>query len=241
MKFARAAWSACILSAACGCLTGCDSPIGSQATQAVESYVSWTPEAIEKDPKGYLRHMLQECDRVKSEIEARRITLRKEESKLRAELAHAESSAQRLQEQLDTYKEAYRTAESSEAWPANVNGLKLSQAELRTLVLDKSRDAEEAKSHLTENPDKIVRIENRLADLDAKESQVDDAKVKTRNKLDAVAEGEVYASVEEIEVALTDLDAAPDSVDDGTPAITTADVEGAAKPRQAEFEAIMAE
>lgn len=241
MKLVRTVRSLAILSVTCCCFVGCDSPIGSQATQAVESYVSWTPEAIEKDPKGYLRHMLEECDRTKHEIEARRITLRKEKSKLQAELAQAEGSAQRLQEQLDSYKEAYRAAENDDAWPANVNGLKLAQAELRKLVLDKNRDAEEAKSHLSANPDKIARIDNRLADLDAKEHQVDDAKVKTREKLDAVAEGEVYESVEEIEIALTELDAAPDSVDDGAPAITTADVEGAALPRQSEFDAIMAD
>lgn len=231
----------CILFAGCCALVGCDTPIGSQANEAIAPYVSWTPEAIEKDPKGYLRHVIAECERTKSDIEARRIVLRKEKSKLQSELAAAQSGVQRLEEQLASYKEAYRSADESGSWPASANGLKLSESELRKVVMDKHRETEEARTALTSNPEKIARIDNRLADLDLKENQVDDAKVKASEKLEKVAEGEVYASVEEIEIALSDLDAASDAVGEGAPEITLSDVEGAADPKQAEFDAIMAD
>jgi len=224
------------------CFTGCDTPLGSRLQEIPDEIGMgrWTEDMIRKYPEQYLKHVMGQCDETANKIEENRITYRREKSKLESQLASATGNLERYQQQLEAYKEAYRTAEESGQWPTVVNGgPKLSQRELRTVIVDKNQQVDKTKEEIDRNPELIRRLDNRLADLDVKEHQVRQAKAKAEKKLEDLRLGQVFESVEDIQIKLDELAAAPDSLGDVKPEVALEDVETPVDPVQSEFDAIM--
>ncbi len=155
-------------------------PFRTKVNTLFASATTWTDENIAKDPEGYLRWTLAEFDRMEEELRGRQVNLRTQLNSLERRREVDARQAPLVKEKLEELKAAYRLANDTQQWPADIGGLHVDEDELRQLILEADerhgRYAENARAYdvaVARTQSDLARVENVLGDLRERRSEVD--------------------------------------------------------------------
>ncbi len=155
-------------------------PFRTKVNTLFASATTWTDENIAKDPEGYLRWTLAEFDRMEEELRGRQVNLRTQLNSLERRREVDARQAPLVKEKLEELKAAYRLANDTQQWPADIGGLRVDEDELRQLILEADerhgRYAENARAYdvaVARTQSDLARVENVLGDLRERRSEVD--------------------------------------------------------------------
>ncbi|MCC5807918.1 MAG: hypothetical protein JJU00_16445 [Opitutales bacterium] len=155
-------------------------PFRTKVNSFFESATTWTDTNIAKDPEGYLRWTLAEFDRMEDELRGRQVNLRTQLNSLERRREVDARQAPLVEEKLEELKEAYRLANDTGQWPADLGGLRVNEDELRQLILEaderRARYSENARVYdvaVTRTQNDLTRVDSVLRDLRERRSEVD--------------------------------------------------------------------
>lgn len=105
----------------------------------------WSPEAIQKDPLGFIQEQIRDCDQLKAKIEAQKISLTRLGKQSARTIEESDGTVARYTAFLAAAKKAYKEAEAADKWPAVVNGFELDEDALSDRIADALERIELAK------------------------------------------------------------------------------------------------
>ena len=105
----------------------------------------WSPEAIQRDPYGFIQDQIRDCDKLKAKIESQRIALTRLGKQSVRTIEEADGTTNRYTAFLAVAKKAYKEAEASDKWPTVVNGFELDEEALSDRIADALERIELAK------------------------------------------------------------------------------------------------
>jgi len=164
-----------------------DSPTvvrNAEIREAIRQDSTWTAENIQKNPYLFLQDQIVACDRLKSKIEAQRISLIQMEKKANRTADDAAAMIKRYTTFLDAAKEAYKGAEEKKSWPVTVNGYQMDEDELSDKIADALERFELAQKEQTTSKAIAKKVEIRKGVLKTKSREL----VSLRRKLVQQAE-----------------------------------------------------
>lgn len=105
----------------------------------------WSPEAIQRDPYGFIQDQILDCDKLKAKIESQKISLTRLGKQSARTIEEADGTTKRYTDFLAVAKKAYKEAEEADKWPAIVNGFELDEEALADRIADALERLELAK------------------------------------------------------------------------------------------------
>lgn len=158
----------------------------------------WPADAIQKDPAGFIREQLADCDRLKAKIEAQKIALTRLGKQAARTVEESDGMIARYTAFLGKAKAAYKAAEASDSWPATVDGFKLGEEELSDRIADALERIELAKKD-RESAEKIVqKTEVRLRVVKAKTRELASLRLKLVQQSEQVRMNQAFARMEDL-------------------------------------------
>lgn len=135
----------------------------------------WSPEAVQRDPFGFIQDQIRDCDKLKAKIESQKIALTRLGKQSARTVEESDGTIARYTTFLAAAKKAYKDAEAANKWPAVVNGFELDEDALSDRIADalerielakKDREAAEALSKKVEIRQRALKAKSReLASL----------------------------------------------------------------------------
>ena len=105
----------------------------------------WSPEAIQRDPYGFIQDQISDCDKLKAKIESQKIALTRLGKQAARTIEESDGMVARYTAFLAAAKKAYKEAEAADKWPAVVNGFELDEEALTDRIADALERIELAK------------------------------------------------------------------------------------------------
>ncbi len=105
----------------------------------------WSPEAIQRDPYGFIQDQIRDCDKLKAKIESQKIALTRLGKQAARTIEESDGTTNRYVTFLAVAKKAYKEAEAAGKWPAVVNGFELDEEALSDRIADALERIELAK------------------------------------------------------------------------------------------------
>ena len=96
----------------------------------------WSPEAIQRDPYGFIQDQISDCDKLKAKIESQKIALTRLGKQAARTIEESDGMVARYTAFLAAAKKAYKEAEAADKWPAVVNGFELDEEALTDRIAD---------------------------------------------------------------------------------------------------------
>lgn len=96
----------------------------------------WTDEDIQKNPYRFVQDQIRFCDKLKTTIETRKISLSRLGKQAARTVEESDGAVVRYNKFLEDAKAAYLKAEKDGKWPAVVNGFELDQEALDDRIAD---------------------------------------------------------------------------------------------------------
>lgn len=158
----------------------------------------WSADAIRRDPAGFIREQLADCDRLKAKIEAQKITLARLGKQATRTVEESDGMIARYTAFLGKAKAAYKAAEASDAWPATVDGFQLDEEQLSDRIADALERIELAKKD-RESAEKIVQKTGiRLGVVKAKTRELASLRLKLVQQSEQVRMNQAFAGMEDL-------------------------------------------
>lgn len=183
------------------------SPFRSKVDRKVEEVTSWTPKNIESDPEGYLTHAKSQINSALTALQSAKIELAQKKAKTTALLVEQAADRDAVESVFNELRSAYKAAEESSSWPAEVNGTIIPEGALRDQIIE----AHSRLKSLNEQTDLVAQAKDRL---DARERELTNRENdlnRTLRKIDAdleiVRTTETLESLDAITVDLASLEA----------------------------------
>ena len=140
--------------------------------ESIRQDTTWTSENIQANPYLFLQDQIRNCDQLKNKIEAQNITLVRMGKESQRKIDDAESMINRYNRFLEAAKVAYKAAEESGKWPANVNGNDMDEEELGDRIADALERVELAEKEKVTNAAIIKKVNIRKGVLKSKKREL---------------------------------------------------------------------
>ena len=158
----------------------------------------WSADAIQKDPAGFIREQLADCDRLKAKIEAQKITLTRLGKQSARTVEESDGMIARYTAFLDKAKTAYKAAAAADSWPAVVDGFRLDEEQLSDRIADALERIELAKKD-RDSAEKIKqKTEIRLRIVKAKTRELSSLRLKLVQQSEQVRMNQAFAGMEDL-------------------------------------------
>lgn len=151
---------------------------GADSRKPALDEVPWSSSAIQKDPEGFIREQIAQCDRLKAKIESQRIALTRMGKQAARTIEESDGMVARYTAFLQKAKTAYKAAEASGQWPATVDGFTLDEEQLSDRIADALERIDIAKKDKETNEAVAKKVEIRQGVLKAKAHELSSLRLK---------------------------------------------------------------
>lgn len=162
----------------------------------------WSPEAIQRDPYGFIQDQIRDCDKLKAKIESQKISLTRLGKQSARTIEEADGTTQRYTAFLAAAKKAYKKAEAVNKWPAVVNGYELDEEALSDRIADALERIELAKKDREAAVALGKKVEIRQRAIKAKAREVSSLRLKLVQRADQVKTSVALAEIEDLSSVL---------------------------------------
>jgi hypothetical protein len=153
-------------------------PVGTNIDTKLKELTTWTPEAIAKDPLGFVTHATYAADDILLKLKAAQIGMAQQRRSTERKMAASEQDLAAVKALFAEFRTAYQEADSQQTWPKTVHGTAYSETQLRNQVwaLGQRYEACLAENkRLPEFHDRLssyaIELEQRLFDAQAARSE----------------------------------------------------------------------
>ena len=165
----------------------------------------WSSSAIQKDPEGFIREQIAQCDRLKAKIEAQRITLTRMGKQSARTIEESDGMVARYSAFLQKAKTAYKAAEASGQWPATVDGFTLDEEQLSDRIADALERIELAKKDKETNEAVTKKVSIRQGVLKTKARELSSLRLKLVQQAEQVKVNAALAEIGDLSSVLGTL------------------------------------
>ncbi len=163
---------------------------------------NWDGEAIRRDPYGFCKAQITQCNVLREKIEAQTITMIRLEKKAKRKVSEANGTITRYETFLAKAKESYKAASESGTWPVNINGFDLDEEELLDRIEDALERIDIAKQEITDNTAIARKVGIRLRTLKMRKREVESLRRKLQQQAEQVRMNAQLTEIEELQDAL---------------------------------------
>ena len=150
--------------------------------ESIRQDSTWTSENIARNPYLFLQDQIENCDKLRSKIDAQNITLIRMGKQSNRKVEEAEGMLARYEKFLAEAKSAYKAAKG--LWPISINGYVLDEDEFNDRISDAMDRVELAKKEKKDNTAISKKVSIRKGMLKTKKREV----ISLRSKLTQQAE-----------------------------------------------------
>ena len=165
----------------------------------------WSTSMIQKDPEGFIREQIAQCDSLKAKIEAQRITLTRMGKQATRTIEESDGMVARYSAFLQKAKTAYKTAEASGSWPATVDGFTLDEEQLSDRIADALERIELAKKDKETNEAVAKKVSIRQGVLKTKARELSSLRLKLVHQAEQVKVNAALAEIGDLSSVLGTL------------------------------------
>ena len=164
-----------------------------------------SPEAIQKDPLGFIQDQIRDCDKLKAKIESQKIALTRLGKQSARTIEESDGSVARYTAFLAAAKKAYKEAEAADKWPAVVNGFELDEDALSDRIADALERIELAKKDREAAVVLGRKVEIRQKAIKAKARELASLRLKLVQQADQVKTNVALAELGDLSTVLGTL------------------------------------
>ena len=165
----------------------------------------WSPEAIQKDPLGFIQEQIRDCDKLKAKIESQKIALTRLGKQSARTIEESDGTVARYTAFLAAAKKAYKEAEAANKWPTVVNGFELDEEQLSDRIADALERIELAKKDRAPAEALSKKVEIRQRALKAKARELASLRLKLVQQADQVKANATLAELGDLSAVLGTL------------------------------------
>lgn len=165
----------------------------------------WSPEAIQKDPLGFIQDQIRDCDQLKAKIESQKIALTRLGKQSARTIEESDGTVARYTAFLAAAKKAYKEAEAANKWPAVVNGFELDEDALSDRIADALERIELAKKDREAAVVLGRKVEIRQKAIKAKARELASLRLKLVQQADQVKTNVALAELGDLSTVLGTL------------------------------------
>ena len=165
----------------------------------------WSPEAIQKDPLGFIQDQIRDCDQLKAKIESQKIALTRLGKQSARTIEESDGTVARYTAFLAAAKKAYKEAEAANKWPAVVNGFELDEDALSDRIADALERIELAKKDREAAVALGQKVELRQRAIKVKARELASLRLKLVQQADQVKTSAALAEIGDLSAVLGTL------------------------------------
>lgn len=165
----------------------------------------WSPDAIQRDPYGFIQDQIRDCDKLKAKIESQKITLTRLGKKSARTIEESDGAVARYTAFLAAAKKAYKEAEAANKWPAVVNGFELDEEALSDRIADALERIELSKKDREAAVTLGKKVELRQRAIKAKARELASLRLKLVQQADQVKTSAALAEIGDLSSVLGTL------------------------------------
>ena len=162
----------------------------------------WSSAAIQRNPEGFIREQIAQCDHLKAKIEAQRITLTRMGKQAARTIEESDGMVARYSAFLQKAKTAYKAAEASGRWPTTVDGFTLDEEELSDRIADALERIELAKKDRETNEAVAKKVAIRQGVLKTKARELASLRLKLVQQAEQVKVNAALAEIGDLSSVL---------------------------------------
>lgn len=163
---------------------------------------TWTSENIQANPYLFIQDQIRNCDKLKALIEAQKITLTRMGKQAARTAEESKGMIARYTNFLAKAKSAWKKAESTDSWPAIVNGYELDEEELSDRIADALERIELAKKDLESNKAIEKKVSIRQGVLKKKARELSSLRLKLVQQAEQVKMNAALAEIGDLSSVL---------------------------------------
>ncbi len=173
-----------------------------QAEEARRQDSKWTAENIQNEPVLYLQSAIQECEAIRQRLDTQALALAVKKNQSNRELLAQTKERDVYQKFLDAAKAKYREASASGKWPTEVNGVTVTEEQLKRKIVEANGKLESCATLASVHQQNVNKLERKLAEIAKKQEDVSALKRKLALDLEVV----------KVKKAVDDIDGIKDTV-----------------------------
>jgi len=162
----------------------------------------WTSENIQKEPVLYLQSAIAECDKIAQRLDTQALSLGTKKNQSSREVTAQAAECIIYQKFLETAKIKYREMSASKAWPTVMNGVTLTEDQLKRKIVEAHQKTEACSTLGNVHQQNVIKLERKLAEIEQKQQEVIDLKRKLSLDMEVV----------KVKKAINDIDGIKDTV-----------------------------
>ncbi|MDD4103337.1 MAG: hypothetical protein PHU80_12005 [Kiritimatiellae bacterium] len=179
----------------------------------------WTTDNIQKEPVLYLQSAIKECEVIVQRLDTQLLALGIKMNQSSRETLVQAKERELYQKFLDTAKAKYREVSTSGVWPAELNGVTVTEEQLKRKIVEASGKVDSCVTLVSVHQQNVNKLERKLAEIAQKQQEVSALKRKLSLDLE----------VAKVKKAIDDIDGIKDTVN-AMMDISNALVSGAGEP-----------
>lgn len=166
----------CLVCTASVFTSGCKEMIGdvgaTKINIAVESFLKWTPENIQKNPQAYLHFCEAEMISAMDKMDASKIGINQKKAKMMYELEIQQKKNARGEKIIDELKAKYKAADGDGgSFPIKVGGYEFNQEKAKNSIIKYAGDIASAKKLASMLENAIAKLTGLSSSLQSKKNQ----------------------------------------------------------------------
>ena len=173
-----------------------------QAEEAKRQDSKWTAENIQKEPLLYLQSAIQECGAISQRLDTQALALGVKKNQSNREALAQTKERDLYQKFLDAAKAKYREVSVSGRWPTEVNGVTVTEEQLKRKIVEANGKLESCATLASVHQQNLNKLERKLAEIAQKQEEVSALKRKLSLDLEVV----------KVKKAVDDIDGIKDTV-----------------------------
>lgn len=162
----------------------------------------WTSENIQKEPVLYLQSAITECETISQRLDTQALSLGTKKNQSSREVTAQAAECGMYKKFLETAKAKYREVSASGAWPTALNGVTLTEDQLKRKIVEAHQKIETCSTLGNVHQQNVNKLERKLAEIAQKQQEVIDLKRKLSLDMEVV----------KVKKAIDDIDGIKDTV-----------------------------
>ncbi len=143
-----------------------------QVMEAKRQDTQWTSENIQKEPVLYLQSAIKECEVISQKLEAQSLALSTKKHQSSREVLVQSKESEMYQNFLGVAKSKYKETAASGAWPIELNGISLTEEQLKRKIVEAHNKMESCTKLASTHQLNVRKLERKLAELNEKQQEV---------------------------------------------------------------------